>query len=182
VDLDESAKMLPNYITISTSDDRVDFGPVDNTKRDAPDLDGDVDDAGTDAPSGATVLSANGPTQGFGMGWQQYAGGFPPGVSATTVSTAQGFRQWIVNGGSTTYTALLMYYLADYNGDWYRDGNIDGGSFGSGGSSRVIAYADLAPGQHFCYEPTQSGSYTSYSSIVFRRCDFANRYIYGYFT
>lgn len=179
--IDDTRTMPLNRIKVSIADGIGDLGVVyDNPSRD------DVDGKGEEAfPSEAddypTSLSWNGSTQGFGMGLQQYAGGFPAGVGVETLSTAQGFKQQVVNNSQTTYTALIMYYLANYSGPWYKQGNIDGEDFSTNGHSRVIAYASLAPGERFICEPSTPGNYTSYSSIIFRRCAFADRYIYGVF-
>lgn len=149
--------------------------------REPPDDDEEVPVPSTDPSDKPTVLSWNGPTQNMGMGLQQYAGGFPPGILVETVSTSQGMRQFMRNNGNAVYTAMLFYYLADYGGAWYSTGNIDGESVSVNGHSRVVAYVDLSPGSTFSYEPVVMGNYQSYSSIVFRRCAFADRYLYGQF-
>lgn len=185
VDADYTKKMLPNYVAFSATDD---YGGIDSVV--PPPRVKEVGPDGMEAPQstiasasdGASVLSWNGPTQSNGMNLSAYSAGFPDGVSVDTVNTSQGLRQYMRNNGQVTYTAILFYYLADYSGNWYRSGNIDGENLTSGGHSRVLAYADLSPGASFAYEPDQTGSFSSYSSIVFRRCSYADRYLYGVFT
>lgn len=173
----------PPSVDISASDDYGGLGPVEPviTRDTMESIDERPPTDVTSPPLGATVVSWNGKTNGAGMGLDQYKAGFPQGVSVASVSTSQGVRQAISNVGSNMYTVQLMYYLGDYAGTWYTGGNsaIDGEAVSVNGHSRVMAYVDFAPGNTFFYEPSTTGSYSSYSSITFRNCSFADRYVFG---
>lgn len=181
--VDMSEPGPPPFVDISASDDYGGLGSVVPVSQrevvDSPDESTPLDI--TPAPAGAKVVSWNGSTNASGMGLDQYTSQFPSGVSITTVSTSQGIRQAISNVGSDVYTLQLMYYLGNYSGGWYTagNGNIDGEALSSNGHSRVMAYVDFSPGITFYYEPVTPGNYSSYSSITFRNCAFADRYVLG---